>query len=182
MPGGRKPPHKRDQAIRALIESGSVEEAADRCGVSERTLRSWLKEPAFRDAYRQARRKLLDGAVLLLQRASRRAVRALVRQLQADKPADVIRAAEAILDRAFKGTEVLDLVAAVEELQRQVEESKRGTGSSTAAGREVGGDRQRDGDRDEPGAGGDPPGPGVDPQPGGDAPGPLAGPVTPLFP
>ena len=126
MAGGRKPPHKREQVLVALIECGSIEQAADRCGVSEKTIRTWLKEPAFRDEYRQARRKLLDNAVLLLQRASRRAVRALIRQLRADKPTDVIRAAEAILDRAFRGTEVLDLTEAVEDLGRQLEQLKKG--------------------------------------------------------
>jgi hypothetical protein len=122
MPGGKKPPHKREQALCALIECGSVAEAAARVKVSEKTMRIWLKQPAFRDEYRLARRKLLDDAVLSLQRASRKAVEALVKQLDADRPTDIIRAAEAILDRAFRGGELLDLAEDVEELKRLAEQ------------------------------------------------------------
>jgi DNA-binding transcriptional MerR regulator len=129
MPGGRKLPHKREQALAALIESGSVEEAAAKCDVSERTLRTWLKEPAFKDEYRQARRRLLDDAVLALQQASRKAVEALVSQLDAAKPSDVIRAAAAILDRAFRGAEVLELAESLEDLQRQLDDIRKGSGS-----------------------------------------------------
>jgi hypothetical protein len=84
MPGGREPPHEKEQAIAALIQLGSTEKAATRCGISERTLRNWLKYPALPAAYRQARRALIDDAVRVLQLASQAAVATLVRQLESD--------------------------------------------------------------------------------------------------
>jgi DNA-binding transcriptional MerR regulator len=125
--------HRQEQAVAALLTHRTIGSAAEAAGISERTLRSWLREPPFRDAYRQARRQLLDGAVLLLQRASKEAVEALIQQLRASKPGDVIRAATAILDHAYRGTEVIDLADAVDDLRRQVEESRREGGCHDAA-------------------------------------------------
>jgi hypothetical protein len=120
MPGGKKPPHKREQAIAALIACGSVEKAALQCGVSERTLRNWLAEPGFRTAYRQERRKLLDHAVLVLQTAAVQAVATLVKHMNGPKPESAVRAAQIILDQCFRGTEVLDLFEELEQLREEV--------------------------------------------------------------
>ena len=134
MPGGRKLPHKQEEAIAALIQLGSTEKAAARCGVSERTLRNWLKNPTFQAAYRQARRDLIDDAVRVLQLASQAAVATLVKQLKSDKPSIMLRAAQLILDQSFRGTELLDLVEAIKDLQKQVKEVQNGAGETGTRG------------------------------------------------
>jgi hypothetical protein len=140
MPGGRKLPHKREEAIAALIQLGSAEKAAARCGVSERTLRNWLNDPAFPADYRQARRDLIDEAVRELQLATQAAVTTLVKLLQSDKPAVALRAAQLILDQSFRGAELLDLAEAVKDLHRQVREVQNGAGEfGTRGGPPAGG-------------------------------------------
>jgi hypothetical protein len=190
MPGGKKPPHKREQAIAALIACGSVEKAAAQCGVSERTLRNWLAEPEFRSAYRQERRKLLDNAVLILQTASVQSVATLVKHMQGPKPESAVRAAQIILDQCFRGTEALDLF---EELEQQAEAMKALRAEVEAMRRErkhpqaaavpdANGDGgAADGDGTEPDPRGDRGGRGGDPDAGGDDAGPLADSVAPFF-
>src|SRR5690349_4515857 len=99
MPGGQLTP-RQDKAVIALMTTPTVAKAAAKAGVGERTLRGWLAEADFLAAYRAARRRALEAAVGQLQRASGKAVRALVKDLDADKAADRIKAACAILDRA----------------------------------------------------------------------------------
>jgi hypothetical protein len=120
MPGGKKPSAKREQAIAALLSAGTFAGAAAQCGVSERTLRNWLREREFRAAYRAARRKLLDDAVLVLQHAAKKAVATLVRHMDGDEPGPAVRAAQIVLDQCFRGTEVLDLFEEIRELREEV--------------------------------------------------------------
>jgi hypothetical protein len=123
---------KQQQAITALLTATSLEAAATQIGVVERTLRRWQQLPAFRAALAAARREVMEGAILLAQRASKAAVVALVRNLKHDKGEVVNAAAKIILDQGFRGIELMDLAGRVAELEgRQHEhgnpESEGGT-------------------------------------------------------
>ena len=48
---GEKLTRKQEQAVAALLEQPTVLRAATAAGVSERTLRLWLKDPGFKAAY-----------------------------------------------------------------------------------------------------------------------------------
>ena len=48
---GEKLTRKQEQAVAALLEQPTVLRAATVAGVSERTLRLWLKDPGFKAAY-----------------------------------------------------------------------------------------------------------------------------------
>ena len=97
-----------DKAITALLSSVTVEAAAKKAGVSDRTLHRWLKEPAFRQSYLAARRLVMEQAVGSLQRASLGAVEALVRNLKCGVPGTEVRAAQVILDAGTKGVEMME--------------------------------------------------------------------------
>ena len=121
---GEKLPRKEEQAIAALLAHPTLPEAAAACSTSEATLRRWLQQPAFRAAYREARRQVLEVAVAGLQQAASEAAEALRRNLTCGQPGAEIRAAVAILDQAIKGGELLDLqerVATLEMQQQAVE-------------------------------------------------------------
>src|SRR5262249_22587519 len=90
------------------------------------TLRRWLNLPDFRAHYAEARTGVLERTVARLLAATGKAVEALERNLEADRPADEVRAARAILAHATKGVEVLDLAEQVAELRRQVQEIQHG--------------------------------------------------------
>ena len=117
---------RQEQAIAALLAQPTIAEAAKSIGVGESTLRRWLGEPAFREAYRTARRQAVEVAIGTLQQAGAEAVTTLRRNMsETTPPAVQVRAAVAILEHAARGVELLDLaerVAALEESARQEHE------------------------------------------------------------
>src|SRR5687768_11306822 len=102
-----------EQAIAALLTEKNLADAAARCGASVSSLLRWAKEKAFADAYRAARRAVLEAAIARMQSAAGEAVDVLRQALGTDRPADRIRAAVALLDHAIKGAELLDLAERV---------------------------------------------------------------------
>jgi hypothetical protein len=117
---GEKRSRLEDAAIVALLACPTLEAAAGRAGVAPATLRRWLAEDGFRQRYRQARRQLLEQAVAGLQQAAGEAVAVLAAIAgDATQPAGVrVSAARTIIDQAFRGSELLDLAARIEQLER----------------------------------------------------------------
>jgi hypothetical protein len=102
--GRSKEPRKREQAIAALLTERSQAQAAAKAGISEATLQRWLNLPEFRAAYRQARRRLVEGAVGRIQAATGQAVDTLLAVARGGaKDGDRVRAAVALLDHALRG-------------------------------------------------------------------------------
>jgi hypothetical protein len=115
-----------ERAIAALLTESTRAAAAAKAGISEATLGRWLAEDsAFISAYRAARRRLLDDALLVAQRASKAAVATLLRNLRCGKPSAEIRAAVSLLQHITQGMQLMDLAAEVEELTRRVEAGKK---------------------------------------------------------
>jgi hypothetical protein len=54
---------KQNEAILALLTNSSIKLASKACGVSERALRNWLRLPAFREEYYQARSESFQHAL-----------------------------------------------------------------------------------------------------------------------
>src|SRR6516225_6839089 len=108
MPGGRKPSHKREQAVAALLSSPSVAAAAQKAGVSERTLRSWLKDADFPALYRAARRDIVEAAVTLVQQTMATAAATLHRNLTCGAPAAEIAAAKFLWEQGLAAVSIFD--------------------------------------------------------------------------
>jgi hypothetical protein len=51
------------QFLRAFVECGSVQGAADSVGISRQTHYVWLKKPVYRDAYEQAQEMAADRLI-----------------------------------------------------------------------------------------------------------------------
>lgn len=108
---GSKLARKQEALIAALLSEPTHAAAATKAGVSEATLRRWLALPTFQDAYRQARRELVEGAVGRIQAATGQAVDTLVAVARNGvKDGDRVRAAVALLDHAFRGLADADLL------------------------------------------------------------------------
>src|SRR5262245_38086769 len=118
MAGGAKLSHKQHAAVAALLSEKTLAEAAQRAGVSERTLANWLKDPAFQALYAQARLGVLERTVARLLAAQGKAVEALERNVACGQPAAENRAAELLLSHGRAGVEQLDLARQVEELSQ----------------------------------------------------------------
>jgi hypothetical protein len=104
MSGPGELTRRQEAAIVALLSEPTHARAAERAGVSEPTLRRWLRLPAFRAAYLRARRELVEGAVGRIQAATGTAVDTLLAVAKdGAKDADRVRAAVALLDYSFRG-------------------------------------------------------------------------------
>ena len=106
-----------EKALAALLTSRTIEAAAKKAGVSDRTLHRWLNEPAFRQAYLSARRMAMEQATSVLQRAASSAVTALQKNLSCGTPSAEIAAAKAILDMGFRAVEVQEFEARLAALE-----------------------------------------------------------------
>src|SRR5262245_62049894 len=101
---GEKLTRKEESLIGALLTESTGAAAAAKAGVSEATVGRWLRLPAFREAYRAARRELVEGAVGRIQAATGQAVDTLLAVAKGGrKDGDRVRAAVALLDHAFRG-------------------------------------------------------------------------------
>jgi|SRR5215208_2415880 len=107
-----------EKLILALLQSTSMSEAAQKAGVSTKTVQRWSKEPDFISAYRRARTYVYESAVGQLQAAAVEAVATLRNNLNHPTPASVqVRAALGILELAAKGVELYDIVERLERLE-----------------------------------------------------------------
>jgi hypothetical protein len=115
-----KLPRKRAQAIAALLCSPTIAAAADKSGVSERTLLRWLADPDFTAEYTAAKQALLEGAVNRL-RASAMEFVTTLHAVAVDLTAPPASRATA----ARSGLEILVKFVTLEELERRLTELER---------------------------------------------------------
>jgi AraC-like DNA-binding protein len=108
-----------DLALGALLSEPTIKQAAAVVGVSERQLHRWLKDDAFSEAYRAARRAAVQQATARLQQASTKAVGVLVGLMDDTAiPAPVrLSAASKVLEMAVKAVELDDLDARLKALE-----------------------------------------------------------------
>jgi len=124
---GAKFERKKEQAIAALLNHRTTEEAANAVGIGVTTLFRWLNEPEFRTAYLKACREAVSQAIARMQQAAGAAgVTILKLMTDPNVPAAVrFRAAESVFDIAIKGIETEDIEARIAELERAAKESQK---------------------------------------------------------
>ena len=81
---------KKEQAIAALLAHRNVEEAAKATAISVATLQRWMRVPAFKAAYLQARREVVFQTNARMQQNSGAAA-AVLFELMADPTTDICR-------------------------------------------------------------------------------------------
>jgi hypothetical protein len=148
---------RRGRGIDALLREPTQARAAVVAGVSERTLRRWGREPAFRAALLRARRDAFGQAVGLTQRYAPVAVACLVKVMN-DPSAGAsakVAAAAVLLRFGREGVELDDLGERVERLEERAAAPARAIVSRTvepAADDDDEPDERNDlDDEDEPG-------------------------------
>jgi hypothetical protein len=113
---------RQEQSITALLGQRSLQAAAAASGINEKTLRRWLREDAvFQMAYREARRQVVQQAIVQVQQATGEAVATLRQVMQAaDAPASAkVSAAKTILETAVKAVEPEALEARIVALETE---------------------------------------------------------------
>jgi hypothetical protein len=122
---------KREAAIAALVGGATHVQAAEQAKVSERTLRTWLKDPGFKAQFREARQQLVERTITVAQTFSITALTTLARNMSCGKFAVEVAAADKILARAVEGVELFDLIGRVEALEERL--AHQGTGYENRA-------------------------------------------------
>jgi hypothetical protein len=116
---GDKCSRKQEAAIAALLTHGTLGKSAAASGISESTIRRWLKEPQFQSAYSEAKRQLLEGTINRLRSIGADAVNGLhyvVRDRLSPAGARV-SASRAILEVMLRAVEVQDLAERLDKLE-----------------------------------------------------------------
>jgi uncharacterized protein YggE len=113
---------KQEKAVAALLTEPTISAAAAKAGIGERTLHRWLEEPAFDQAYRNARRKAVQRAIGRLQQVSTAAVAVLVRVMANEEAPSGTRvaAARTVLEFAIRAVELEDHEERLAELERRL--------------------------------------------------------------
>jgi transposase-like protein len=102
--GGQELTGKQEALIAALLTEPTYADAAAKVGVGQSTLYRWLHLPAFRAAYRRARRELVESAIGRIQAGTGQAVETLLTVARQSRRDSIrVRAAIALLDYAFRG-------------------------------------------------------------------------------
>jgi hypothetical protein len=106
---GQKLTRKQEALIAALLTEPTHAAAAAKAGVSPRTLYRWLHLPAFRAAYRRARREIVEFTIGRVQAGTGAAFDALLEVARnGRRDGDRVRAADTLLNYALRGLSAAD--------------------------------------------------------------------------
>ncbi|HSK72096.1 MAG TPA: hypothetical protein VK892_10405 [Pyrinomonadaceae bacterium] len=119
--------NNREKALSALLEAASIIEAAQKCGLSEKTLRRYLDDKEFLSEYRNARRQVVENSISQLQKASGEAVETLKKNLHCENPSAENQAARLIIENSIKAVEVTDILERLEVLENAFEKQDQKT-------------------------------------------------------
>jgi hypothetical protein len=124
---GAKSGAVRDSAILALLEEKSLQLAAGRCGVNERTLRRWLNDdPAFQAEYVAARQAIYHAGMARVQALTGKSVDTLDELMDAKKfPAVRLGAARTIVELGIHQHDTETILRKLEELETAQQRARR---------------------------------------------------------
>lgn len=117
-----------DAAIAALLDSQTIIQAAQKIGISERTLRTWMKIPEYRQAYQQARRECVDQATSRLQRNFEFPI-SVLQKIAGDASVTAyarVAAAKVLVDAGFKAIELGDMTERLRKIEERLMQSNTG--------------------------------------------------------
>ena len=109
-----------EKALAALLTSSTQAEAAEKCGIAERTLRDYLRDPEFAEEYAKQRKELVTDATRKIQTKMHSAIDVLTEIMESKKRVtgarDKVAAAKALLDYGLRYTEATDITPRLERL------------------------------------------------------------------
>lgn len=109
---------RKERALQALLVNRTQAEAAKAAGISETSLRGYMKDPAFVERYRQACGDMLRDAAQQARQGISPALETLREIAETPgNPQARIMAARSILEYALKLTERVDILERIEALE-----------------------------------------------------------------
>ena len=109
------------EIVRAALVSGQrYGPAGDLAGRSERTVKRWMAEPAFRRSVAVGRDEMANAVTGMLCEATLTAATVLIGSVASEDPAEALRAAQLILQWSTRFSSQTDLVWRLEEIERRL--------------------------------------------------------------
>jgi hypothetical protein len=121
---GQRRARRQEIVIAALLEQPTLTDAARAAHVGEKTVRRLFKDETFMQAYRAARREIVDTALMRIQQCTTSAVVTLHRNLTCGNPVVEVMAARTILDHATRAVESGDLLARLEAVEAELQRTR----------------------------------------------------------
>ena len=120
-------PTKKRRAIASLLQHPTIGEAAESCGIGERTLYRWMTEREFSSALHRAESELIGGALrtIAVDLSANYAVMQAIRDKSNNPPSVRLRAAIALDNSLFRWYELQALEQRISNLEREVYSVKR---------------------------------------------------------
>ncbi|MSP40495.1 MAG: hypothetical protein EXR70_18550 [Deltaproteobacteria bacterium] len=109
-------------ALPIIAAEPTIDGAADKIGVTRKTVYEWLKQESFKQALEVARRDYVESAFRTLRLAAKRAAEKIVKHVDCSDERISLRAAEDIIEFTQKALEHEDLekrIGALEEIIKQ---------------------------------------------------------------
>lgn len=119
---------KQEQALAALMIHSTRKEAAFAAGITDRTMRSYFKDPEFRAAYRAQCWEIIEDAALQSKRLLCNAL-AVFEEIMNDREeraAVRVQAADRAAEYATRLTEQADILAELAELREAIQPNESG--------------------------------------------------------
>ncbi|KAF5038658.1 hypothetical protein DSECCO2_551980 [anaerobic digester metagenome] len=111
----------REKILSALLSCSSVKAAAEKAGVSPRTVYNYMnRDPTFKQRYEKEKAQLVTAATEQIQRSLSPAITALssIAEDEAVPPAARVQAARALLEYGIRLTEIDDIYKRLDELEQ----------------------------------------------------------------
>lgn len=117
---------KQQKAITALLTERTTRDAAKKCGVNEKTLYTWMNEPAFRAALRDAEKAILDDVTRRLSAGQSLALDTLEKLIQSARHESTkLRASVAWLEMSLKYRDMQDIDERLTALEAALNDNKK---------------------------------------------------------
>ena len=114
--------NKKEEALAALLSTGTQKEAAKKAGISTRTLSAYLADPDFRKKYEEELAKITQSASVKLKKYMSEAVDVL-HSTATDQETGAtakVAAARALLDYGLKVSEMEDLRDRLDQIEERI--------------------------------------------------------------
>ena len=112
----------RERAVTALIAQPTIKGAAEECGIAEKTLHAWLKEPDFASKVRAAQTEITRATMGRVLSTVGTAIDTLVEVMTDGEgsPGPRVTAAKALLEHSLKVYELEGIQQRLDALERRL--------------------------------------------------------------
>lgn len=110
----------KEKALAALLTSKTRKEAAEKAGISYRTIRVYLQDAEFLAEYRQRKGEIVDDAARRLTNAMQKAIDVLENATEGKRTKDAaLKASKLVLEYSARFITISDIMARLDAMEEQ---------------------------------------------------------------